>query len=237
MSRVMGATLLGVEGVAVEVEVCASAQLPRIEIVGLPEAAVRESAARVRAAVGATGQKIPDRRLTVNLAPAALRKHGAGLDLPIAVGILAAAGALEPSLVEGLALVGELALDGRLRPVRGALAMALALRDAGCRLAIFAAHNASEAALAAGLEVRAAENLSDVVQHLLAVEALPLASPMSPVSTTPEQTLDIADVRGQVGLVQGAGPQRLGRRRGHRHGLLPHLRGRRVIAQVPRSYP
>ena len=85
----MGATLRGVEGIAVEVEVRASAQLPRIEIVGLPEAAVRESAARVRAAVSASGHKIPDRRLTVNLAPAALRKHGAGLDLPIAVGILA----------------------------------------------------------------------------------------------------------------------------------------------------
>jgi len=193
----MGATLVGVEGVAVEVEVRASAQLPRIEIVGLPEAAVRESAARVRAAISAAGQKIPDRRLTVNLAPAALRKHGAGLDLPIAMGILAAAGALETSSLECLGLVGELALDGRLRPIRGALAMALALRDAGCRLAIFSVQNAPEAALATGLEVLAAENLSGVIQHFLTGECLSVAAPMPPLRNAAEGILDIADVRGQ----------------------------------------
>ena len=97
MSRALGATLLGVDGFAVEVEVRLSSQLPRIDIVGLPEAAVRESAARVRAAIAATGHSFPDRRITVNLAPAGLRKAGAGLDLPIAVGVLAAASAIEPS--------------------------------------------------------------------------------------------------------------------------------------------
>jgi len=193
----MGATLRGVEGTAVEVEVRASAQLPRIEIVGLPEAAVRESAARVRAAVSASGHKIPDRRLTVNLAPAALRKHGAGLDLPIAVGILAAAGALEPSSLQGLGLVGELALDGRLRPVQGALAMAMALWGAGCRHAVFAAANAPEAALAEGLAVHSAENLAAVLQHLLAVEKLPRATPMAPSRTASEAIPDLIHVRGQ----------------------------------------
>ena len=95
MSRVLSAALLGIDGVPVEVEVGVGSQLPRIEIVGLPEAAVRESAARVRAAIAAVGHRIPDRRVTVNLAPASLRKSGAGLDLPIAVGILAASGALQ----------------------------------------------------------------------------------------------------------------------------------------------
>ena len=133
MSRVMAASLVGVDGIAVEVEIRISSQLPRIDVVGLPEAAVRESAARVRAAIGATGFRFPDRRVTVNLAPAELRKTGAGLDLPIAVGILAADGALEPERLARLALIGELALDGRLRPVRGALALCLAARAAGCR--------------------------------------------------------------------------------------------------------
>ena len=197
MSRVMGATLRGVEGTAVEVEVRASAQLPRIEIVGLPEAAVRESAARVRAAVSASGHKIPDRRLTVNLAPAALRKHGAGLDLPIAVGILAASGSFEPAALQGLGLVGELALDGRLRPVHGALAMALALRNAGCQLAVFAAENAAEAALAENLAVHSAENLVQVIQHLLAVDPLPRAQPLSPSRSALEAIPDLAHVRGQ----------------------------------------
>ena len=97
MSRVFGAALRGVDGVPVEVEVRISSQLPRIDVVGLPEAAVRESAARVRAAIASIGRPFPSRRVTVNLAPAGLRKSGAGLDLPIAIGILAAAGAIEES--------------------------------------------------------------------------------------------------------------------------------------------
>ena len=91
MSRVVGAALLGVEGTAIEVEVRLSSQLPRIDIVGLPETSVRESAARVRGAIVASGRKFPDHRITVNLAPAALRKSGAGLDLPIAIAILVGA--------------------------------------------------------------------------------------------------------------------------------------------------
>ena len=128
----IGSALSGVEGVVVEVEVRLSSQLPRVDIVGLPEAAVRESAARVRAAIGSAGMRFPDRRVTVNLAPAEFRKTGTGLDLPIAVGILAAAGIVpEPS---GVLLLGELALDGRLRAVRGALALVLAAKYSSAML-------------------------------------------------------------------------------------------------------
>jgi magnesium chelatase family protein len=126
---VRSAALLGVDGVPVEVEVRISSQLPRVDVVGLPAAAVRESAARVRSAIQATGLAFPERRVTVNLAPAELRKTGAALDLPIAVAILAQAAALPGEALEGLSLFGELALDGRLRPVRGALALALATRE------------------------------------------------------------------------------------------------------------
>jgi magnesium chelatase family protein len=196
MSRVLGAALLGVDGVPIEVEVRISAQLPRVDIVGLPEAAVRESAARVRAAIASIGQRFPDQRVTVNLAPAGLRKSGAGLDLPIAVGVLAAAGALEAEALDGLALLGELALDGRLRPVRGALALTLAARNAGCRSIVVPEQNGGEAGVAPGVEVFAAGSLASVVAHLLGSESLPRARGdlRGPVVTDGP---DLAEVRGQ----------------------------------------
>jgi magnesium chelatase family protein len=196
MSRVQGAALYGVEGVAVEVEVRISSQLPRIDIVGLPEAAVRESAARVRAAVGSIGVPFPDRRITVSLAPASLRKSGAALDLPIAIGILGAAGALGDASLDGLALLGELALDGRLRPVRGALALALAVRDAGCRRLIVPLASAAEAALAPDLEVLCSEGLAEVALHLREQAPLRRAEPAA-LGCEPSGLPDLGEVRGQ----------------------------------------
>ncbi len=201
MSRVWGAALVGVDGVAVEVEVRISSHLPRIDIVGLPEAAVRESAARVRAAINAMGEKFPDQRVTVNLAPAGLKKSGAGLDLPIAVGILAASGALEHEPLQGRAFAGELALDGRLRPVRGALAQVLAARDLGCGEAFVAKASASEAAIAPGIEVYGAAHLGEVIAHLRGAEALGVcATPDLTAfekSSAPGDGLCLRDVRGQ----------------------------------------
>ncbi len=197
MSRVTGAALLGIQGIAVEVEVRISSLLPRVDIVGLPEAAVRESAARVRAAIGAAGFAFPDRRVTVNLAPASLRKGGAGLDLPIAVGILAAAGVLPPEACAGRALVGELALDGRLRPVAGALALALAVRGAGCHELVVAPGNGAEAGLARGLGVRMAPDLGAVVGHLRDGDVLPQAEVCWKEDASDGPLLDLADVRGQ----------------------------------------
>jgi len=199
MARVLGAVLSGVEGIAVEVEVRISAQLPRIDVVGLPEAAVRESAARVRAAVSAAGHRFPDRRVTVNLAPASVRKSGAGLDLPIAIGVLAAAGALDGEALSRLGLVGELALDGRLRPVRGALALALALRDAGCARVVVPRANGGEAALTPGLTVLAADDLGAVLRFVQTGRGLATAAaPAEPPESTPECVGDLADVRGQA---------------------------------------
>ncbi len=196
VSRVRTAALIGVDGVPVEVEVRISSHLPRVEIVGLPEAAVRESAARVRAALAAAGEKFPDRRITVHLAPAELRKSGAALDLPIAVALLAAAGQVELGALAGVAFAGELALDGRLRALRGALALALAVRDAGCATLIAPSPNASEAALAKGLEVRAAGDLAAVLAYLRGGGALEIARPAE--SAEPDAALpDLAEVRGQ----------------------------------------
>ncbi len=196
MSRALGAVLLGVDGFAIEVEVRISSLLPRIDIVGLPEAAVRESAARVRAAISSVGQRFPERRVTVNLAPAGLRKGGSGLDLPIAVGILAASGAIEGPRLEGLGLIGELSLDGRLRPVRGALALSLAMRNAGGDRVIVPTPNASEAALTPGLEVLTAADLGEVLGFLQS------GRPLTPAQINSEETPspripDLGEVRGQ----------------------------------------
>ena len=197
MARVLGAVLSGVDGVLVEVEVRIHAQLPRVDVVGLPEAAVRESAARVRAAIAAAGHRFPERRVTVNLAPAALRKSGAGLDLPIAIGILAAAGAIDGERLPELGLVGELALDGRIRPVRGALSLAIALRDHGCKRVVVPRANATEAALTPQVEILPADDLPTLLRYLatgagLAVEPLPALPDVAPADVP-----DLADVRGQ----------------------------------------
>ncbi len=198
MSCVTGASLHGIDGVPVEVEVGLSSQLPRVDIVGLPEASVRESAARVRSAIRAIDRRFPDRRVTVNLAPASLRKCGAGLDLAIAVGILAAAGEIPAEALEGRAFVGELALDGRVRPVAGALALALALEQAGARELVMAAPCAHQAAASDGLEVRAAPHLANVVAHLLGGEPLPLVAPeLAPERGAEHHTPCISEVRGQ----------------------------------------
>jgi magnesium chelatase family protein len=197
VSRVTGAALHGIDGIAVEVEVRISSLLPRVDLVGLPEAAVRESVARVRAAIAATGEQFPERRVTINLAPAGLRKRGAGLDLPIALCILAAQGALEPEALEQKALVGELALDGRLRPVDGALSLSLAARQAGCTEVVLPEVNGQEAALAPGIRVVAARDLAEVLGHLRGHRPLPACAPPAYNPEPPPPSADLADIRGQ----------------------------------------
>ena len=197
MSRVTGAALMGVEGCVIEVEVRVSAQLPRVDIVGLPALSVRESGARVRAAIGSVGERFPQNRVTVNLAPAALRKNGAGLDLAIAIGVLLSTAAVEHSSVQDTAFLGELALDGRLRPVPGALAMALALKEQGIKRLILPQGSAQSAALAGeNLEVLPAEDLLQVLGHLRDVERIVPMEP-SPISHVGDRGPCLSEVRGQ----------------------------------------
>ncbi|MDB4894114.1 MAG: Mg chelatase-related protein, partial [Firmicutes bacterium] len=189
--------LEGIEAVPVTVEVDVSPGIPVFELVGLPDAAVRESRERVRAAIRNGGWSFPAQRITVNLAPAYTRKGGAGFDLAIALGVLAAGGHLPPGALQGVAAAGEMALDGALRPVRGALAMALAARGAPCAALIVPAENAGEAALAGGT-VLAATHLADVVAHLAGTGRLPVA--VAPASTKPSggSLPDLADIKGQL---------------------------------------
>ena len=193
----MSAALVGIEGHPVEVEVRISAQLPRIDIVGLPETSVRESAARVRAAIAASGVRFPQSRVTVNLAPASLPKSGAALDLAIAIGILNASGTLEPGVTERVAFLGELALDGRLRPVRGLLSMALAAQQAGCSTVITPQQSAPQAALAQGIQVIGAPSLQSVLEHLHGVALLP-SVPATPRPKNRQARPCLSDVRGQA---------------------------------------
>lgn len=176
ISLVKSRALLGISSPLVDVEVHIGNGLPAFNIVGLPEAEVRESRERVRAAIVHSGFEFPNRRLTVNLAPADLPKNSGRFDLPIAIGILAASGQLASSgldeIIAGLEFVGELSLTGAIRPVAGLLAMAVASQRQSRRLLIVPKDNASE--LAALLEPRAlaAQNLKEVAAHLLGQSSL-----------------------------------------------------------------
>jgi magnesium chelatase family protein len=187
--------LIGVDAEPVHVELDVTRGLPAFAIVGLPDAAVRESRERVRAALTNSGFEFPLRRITANLAPADVRKAGPGFDLAIAAALLAASGQLSGRRVERYALAGELALDGSIRPVPGALAMAQRARTWGLRGIAVAPEDAREAALVEGIEVIALEHLTRL--GALAEGALPPApSTRAPVAANADAP-DLADLRGQ----------------------------------------
>lgn len=184
----------GVSAPPVRVEVHLSGGLPATHIVGLPEAAVRESRERVRAAIACAQLEFPSGRITVNLAPADLPKGGSRLDLPIALGILAASGQVDRGALDGWEFLGELGLTGELRAVDGVLPAALAAAAAGRKLMV-APGNGAEAALARGVEAFVARTLSEVCAALGAAKSLPRAqAPPSERRPSP----DLADVRGQA---------------------------------------
>jgi magnesium chelatase family protein len=197
LAHVFSAALRGVEAELVRVEVDVAAGLPAFTTVGLPDSAVRESRERVRTAIRNAGFAFPSDRITVNLAPADLRKEGASFDLPIALGILAATGALRKSPVGPIAVVGELALDGQIKPVRGTLAVGLTCRRRGIGTLLVPYDNGREAAAVEGLHILPAVTLREAV-GLLNGETVP--EPTSPAE--PEATsggdLDFADVKGQA---------------------------------------
>lgn len=193
--RAWGGVLQGTEAVPIEIEVDLLRRLPGVCMVGLAATAVREAAERVRSAIVAAEMEFPRKRVIVNLAPADVRKEGTWFDLPIAVGILAADGQVPAETLESLLLVGELSLDGQLRPVRGALSLAVLARDLGRSLVLPRA-SARQAALVPGVEVLAADDLGAVVAALNGEGRLPVATP-PPEAGRPDG-VDLADVRGQA---------------------------------------
>ena len=198
LSRVRSGALRGIDAIVVDVEVDASSGLPHTTTVGLPDGAVREAGDRIRAALRNAGFKYPTGRVTVNLAPAGVRKEGAAYDLPIALAVMAAQGDLpEPS---SWCVLGELGLDGRVHGVRGALPIAAAARRAALQALMVPAVNAAEAALASGPPVFGVETLSEAIAHLRgeSLRAPTTVDAAALLAAAPPATGDLADVRGQA---------------------------------------
>jgi magnesium chelatase family protein len=199
LAAVRSAVLEGVDGRVVTVEVHVSRGLPGYTVVGLPDTAGRESRERVRAALLSSNLAYPQTRVTVNLAPASVRKSGAGLELAIALALLAAGDALPAGALDEVAVLGELGLDGRVRPVLGVLGLVNASVDAGAATVIVPAANAAEAALVPGAHVRAARTLGELHECLKGEIPWPDVEPPPACDGDRfefDEPLDLADVRG-----------------------------------------
>lgn len=196
-ARANSVTVVGIDGFPVDVEVQVAPGLPTFTVVGLPDAAIQESRERVRAAVQASGETWPMKRLTVNLSPAHLPKAGSGFDLAIALAVLAATGRVPQARLREVCAVGELSLDGRVRRVRGVLAAVGAAADRGVRRVLVPRANLAEASLVEGVDVVPLTALSDAVQFLRGT-ALPTLPPPEPAQPPqPADDADMTDVRGQ----------------------------------------
>lgn len=188
--------LVGVEGVLVEIEADISQGLPAVHIVGLPDASLSEARDRVRSAVLNSGESWPTRRLTLALSPASLRKVGSGYDLALAAAVLAADGKIKADRLRDLVLLGELALDGRVRPITGVLPAVLAARRAGIGRVVVPVPMVAEAGLVDGIEVRGARTLGELLAWLRA-EVPDLCRPGPPGEPLPLPVGDLSDVLGQ----------------------------------------
>jgi magnesium chelatase family protein len=196
LARAWAVALTGVTGHLIAVEADLAAGLPGTTVIGMGDAAVTQARDRVRAAVVNSGQKWPDRRITLALSPAALPKRGAGYDIALAVAVLAAAGVVPPRAVGDKVFIGELGLDGHVRPVRGVLPALLAARAAGRERAIVPVENLAEAALATGMSVWGVRSLGDLIGSLKG-EIQQLVAGVAPIRVREVTGPDLADVLGQ----------------------------------------
>ncbi len=199
LSRVYTGAVIGIDGLLMEVEVDIAHGLPAFSTVGLPEASVRESRERVKAAIINCGYAFPDDRITVNLAPAHIKKGGTGFDLPIALGILSAGGIFSQKAVSPYVILGELALDGRIKPVTGSLPMAMAASAAGFSGILVPEENRCEAAVVKGLDVYPVSTLADAVGFLQGEKAIESEKSCAAASFDPdaEPGVNFSEVSGQ----------------------------------------
>ncbi|MDO8677552.1 MAG: YifB family Mg chelatase-like AAA ATPase [Acidobacteriota bacterium] len=185
LATLESATLIGIDACPVHVEVDVSYGLPHFQLVGLPDTSVRESRDRVRAAIRNSGFEFPSFRITVNLAPGDVRKAGPAFDLPIALGLLAATGAITRSDLGGIVLIGELSLDGSIQPARGVLPIASEARRHGARALLLPYDNLTEAAVVSGLRLLPVRTLREAVERMnQAPESWPDAPPVSPAASS-----------------------------------------------------
>ena len=199
IAKVKSYALSGLDGVPVTVEADVSRGLPSYEIVGLPDTAVKESKERVRSAVKNSGVEFPTHKITVNLAPAYVKKEGSALDLPVAVSILLAFGELRAK-TENVVFLGELALSGELRPVTGVLPALISARDKGFTDFVIPYDNRKEAGYICGVNVYPAKTLKEVLEHLTGVRKLEAVQPENFVSFSKkaESAYDMSFVKGQA---------------------------------------
>ena len=198
-AQILGETTCGIDGVQILVEVDVSNGLPNFELVGLPAMAVRESKERVKAALRNSHYPFPMTRITVNLAPADLRKEGSGLDLPIAIGLLTACRFLDAEKLADKVFIGELSLDGRIRKVSGVLSMIMDARACGAKEIFIPEANAAEGKLINDITVYTAATLTELVEHLLGKEKLaPLPKQNILQNSQHIYHVDFADVKGQL---------------------------------------
>jgi magnesium chelatase family protein len=173
LAKVLSGAILGIDAYVVEVEVDIAQGLPVFATVGLPDGAVKESKERVKSAIKNSGYDFPPKRITVNLAPADVKKEGAGFDLPMAVGILSALEVVSSPLLDEYLFLGELSLDGRVKPIRGALSLAMSAKEKGKKGVLLPKENAEEAAVVRGIEVLGIEVLSEAVDFLNGLKSIP----------------------------------------------------------------
>ena len=199
LSRVLSSAVFGIDAYVVEVEVDIAQGLPAFATVGLPEGAVKESKDRVKAAVKNCGYDFPSRRITVNLAPADIKKEGSSFDLPMAVGIMAATEVVQKAKLDQYFVLGELSLDGQVKPIKGTLPIAVAARDARFRGILLPKGNCREAAVVKGIEILPLNTLSDCVQFLNGeLQIDPVEVDLDEVFKTElNYPVDFNDVKGQ----------------------------------------
>ncbi len=199
LANIISGALLGIDAYKVNVEVDMAMGLPQMNVVGLPNGAVRESKERVRSAIKNAGFPLPSRRVTINLAPADIRKEGAAFDLPMSIGMLACADVIAGDRLREYMVLGELALDGAIKPIRGALSLAAACRDQGLRGVLLPHENAREASVVEGIDVIGVHDLPQAIRFLNQVEAIEPEQALSLVDSDRDETalVDLADVKGQ----------------------------------------
>ncbi len=196
LSKILSGAVIGINGYAVNVEVDISNGFPCFEIVGLPGSAVKESKERVRTAIKNAGLELPPKRFTVNLAPADTKKEGPAFDLPIALGVLSCLGKIEKSITDNCLVIGELSLDGGIKPVRGVLPIVYGAFKNGIRKCIVPPENADEASLVEGMSVYSYDNITDIIKGIKPEEHhVDINGTFSDENALP--SYDFSDVRGQ----------------------------------------
>lgn len=206
VARAWSIALTGMRGALVDVEADITANVPALVLIGLPDASLNEARERVRSASQNTGCPLPARRLTINLSPAALPKHGSGFDLSIAVVAAAAAGVISPSTLEGAVFLGELSLDGRLRPITGILPAVRAAATLGVPRVFVPSANVSEAQLVPGIDVIGVTSLAETLRHcganLEVVDQEPMTAVSEHTAAPTEPQEDLSDIVGHLDAIE-----------------------------------